>query len=218
VVGTGNSQGGFIEALVARRDIDWSRLEIFHLDEYVGISPEHPASFRNWLKKYVADRCRPGVVHYIAGDALDLEVEMTRYADLLNSAPIDVGFVGFGENGHIAFNDPAEADFADPLTMKVVTLDSVCRQQQVGEGHFPDIASVPQRAVTMTCSALLRARAWVCMVPDRRKAEAVRNALEGPISTQCPASIVREYPAGFVFLDQVSSSLLRPQSYISVGT
>lgn len=218
VVGTGNSQLDFIAALVARSDLTWSRVEIFHMDEYVGISARHPASFRNWLKENVEDRCKPDRVHYIEGDTPDIEAEMARYSELLNSAPIDVSFVGFGENGHIAFNDPAAADFADPLTMKVVTLDVVCRRQQVGEGHFQDISSVPERAITITCSALLRSRAWVCAVPDQRKAEAVRNALLGPISTGCPASIVRQHPAAFVFLDQASASLLPAASAADAGS
>jgi glucosamine-6-phosphate deaminase len=146
------------------------------------------------------------------GDARDLEAEIQRYGQLLGAAPVDVAFVGFGENGHIAFNDPPVADFTDPLLVKVVTLDERCRRQQVGEGHFKDIASVPERALSVTCSQLLRAKAWISCVPEARKAEAVRNALQGPITTACPASIVRTHPDAHVFLDLESSALLSNRS------
>jgi glucosamine-6-phosphate deaminase len=144
----------------------------------------------------------------LQGDAPDLEAEMRRYAQLLNVAPIDVAFVGFGENGHIAFNDPRVADFQDPETVKMITLDDACRRQQAGEGHFKDVDSVPPLALTITCTGLFRAEAWVCNVPDLRKAEAVKNALEGPISESCPASLVRRHRNSYVFLDSASASLL----------
>ncbi len=127
---------------------------------------------------------------------------------MLFRGPIHLAFVGFGENGHIAFNDPAVADFADPALLKRATLDDACRRQQVGEGHFPNVAAVPREALTITCSGLFRAEAWVCCVPDARKAEAVRNACEGPISTICPASIVRTHPNASVYLDAASAALL----------
>ena len=208
IVATGNSQLDFIGALMGREDIDVSRVEVFHMDEYVGISAVHPASFRLWIKTQLADRAAFARVHYLAGDAADLEAEIGRYSRLLLAAPIDLAFVGFGENGHIAFNDPPVADFGDPATVKVVALDPASLQQQVGEGHFPDLASVPKTAVTVTCSGLLRAAAWICAVPERRKAVAVRRALLGPISTDCPASVVRRHPAAVVFLDAESASLL----------
>ena len=148
------------------------------------------------------------MTHYLQGDARDLETEIARYTQLLDEAPIDLAFAGFGENGHIAFNDPPVANFEDPLTVKIVTLDDACRHQQAGEGHFPDFDSVPLRALTITCSGLFRAEAWVCNVPDFRKAEAVRNALEGLISESCPASLVRKHPNSYVFLDLPSASLL----------
>jgi glucosamine-6-phosphate deaminase len=147
-------------------------------------------------------------MHYIEGDVPDLEVEMTRYAGLLNGGQIDVAFVGFGENGHIAFNDPPVADFNDPATLKIITLDELCRKQQAGEGHFPDIESVPKEAITITCPGLFRAKSWICCVPEKRKATAVKNALEGPVSESCPASLVRRHADAYVLLDADSASEL----------
>ncbi len=178
---TGNSQIPLVEALV-RQQIDWKAVELFHMDEYVGISPDHSSSFRYWMRTRIEDKVHPGKMHYLDGDAPNLEAEIRRYTQLLMESPIDLAFVGFDENGHIAFNDPPVANFSDPATVKIVTLDEACRRQQAGEGHFKDDASVPQRAVTITCPGLFRATAWVCNVPELRKAEAVCQALEGPIS------------------------------------
>jgi len=208
IVATGNSQLAFIEALMGRADVAWDRVEAFHMDEYVGIVASHPSSFRHWLKHKVEARQNLAQLHYIAGDSADLDAEIRRYSALLNAGPIDAAFVGFGENGHIAFNDPPVANFSDPLAMKVVSLDEACRRQQVGEGHFKDMDSVPKQAVTVTCSGLLRAQTWICCVPESRKAPAVQKALLGPISTTCPASIVRQHPRAFVFLDRDSAALL----------
>ncbi|MFL6353747.1 MAG: glucosamine-6-phosphate deaminase [Bryobacteraceae bacterium] len=207
IVATGNSQIPLIEALV-QQDVDWKRVEIFHMDEYAGMPADHPASFRRWIKTRVEQNVRPGKANYLAGDAPDLDAEMKRYSQLLNEAPIDLAFVGFGENGHIAFNDPHVADFKDPAVVKRITLDEACRRQQAGEGHFKDVESVPRDALTVTCTGLFRADAWICCVPEARKAEAVRKALEGPISESCPASVVRTHPNAHVYLDQESSSLL----------
>lgn len=204
---TGNSQVPLVEALV-KQDVDWKAVELFHMDEYVGIAPDHPSSFQYWIRTRLEEKAKPKVTHYVRGDAPDLEAEIARYSKLLNEAPVDLAFVGFGENGHIAFNDPPVADFHDPATMKVITLDDACRKQQAGEGHFKDVASVPPRALTITCTGLFRADAWICNVPDLRKAEAVRNALEGPISEACPASLVRNHPNSYVFLDSPAASLL----------
>jgi len=212
MVGTGNSQLALVDALMEQPEINWNVVEIFHMDEYVGISAAHPASFRRWLKLRVQDRQNLAAVHFLEGDAADLSSEIARYTALLRKAPVDVAFVGFGENGHIAFNDPADANFSDPAAVKIVTLDSTCLSQQVGEGHFKSTADVPSEALTVTCSELLRARAWVCCVPERRKAPAVRAALEGEISTTCPASIVREHPQASVYLDEESASLLSPRT------
>jgi glucosamine-6-phosphate deaminase len=204
---TGNSQIPLVEMLVQQK-IDWAAVELFHMDEYAGMTADHPASFQHWIRTRIEEKVHPGRTHYLKGDAPDLEHEMNRYAELLNSAPIDLAFVGFGENGHIAFNDPPVADFHDSATVKAITLDDACRRQQAGEGHFIDVASVPLRALTVTCTGLFRAKAWVCSVPDLRKAEAVKNALEGPISESCPASLVRRHPNSYVFLDAESASLL----------
>jgi glucosamine-6-phosphate deaminase len=208
VVGTGNSQFALIDALVREPDIDWSAVEAFHLDEYVGMSADHPASFRRWLRTNLMEKVHPGAGNLMAGDAADLEAEMRRYAALLSAGPIDLTFVGFGENGHIAFNDPGVADFADPLALKRVRLDPACRRQQVGEGHFPTLDDVPLEAVTLTCPTLMRSENWICCVPDRRKADAVKCALEGPVSPQCPASLARTHPRAFLYLDEESASLL----------
>jgi glucosamine-6-phosphate deaminase len=204
---TGNSQIPLVEALVQQK-IDWTSVELFHMDEYAGMKADHPASFQYWIRTRIEEKVHPWRIHYLKGDAPDLEAEMNRYAQLLNSAPIDLAFVGFGENGHIAFNDPPVADFRDPATVKAITLDDACRRQQAGEGHFKDAASVPLQALTITCTGLFRAEAWVCNVPDLRKAEAVKNSLEGPISESCPASLVRRHANSYVFLDPESASLL----------
>ncbi len=205
---TGNSQIQFIEALVSRPEIDWQRVEIFHMDEYVGLSASHPSSFRFWIKTRLVDEVHPAAAHYLAADAPDLDAEIRRYSELLLAGPLHVAFVGFGENGHIAFNDPDVGSFHDPAIVKRVELDEACRRQQTGEGHFPDLNSVPKEALTVTCPGLFRASAWLCCVPDARKAEAVRNALEGPISTACPASLVRCHPNATVYLDSGSAALL----------
>ncbi len=178
------------------------------MDEYVGISATHPSSFRYWIRTRLEERVHPRAAHYIEGDAPNTAHAISAYTSLLEEAPIDLAFVGFGENGHIAFNDPPVADFHDPKILKVVTLDEACRRQQAGEGHFDDTASVPEEALTITCPGLFRAAAWVCCVPEARKAEAVRAALEGPISETCPASLVRRHPNAYVFLDVDSASKL----------
>jgi glucosamine-6-phosphate deaminase len=208
MVATGNSQFDFMTALVEIDRIEWPRVEIFHMDEYVGLPEQHPASFRLWIKRRLEDRVSLGAANYICGDAQDIAAEIARYSALLAAAPIDCAFVGFGENGHIAFNDPPSADFRDPVALKVVELDPTCRQQQVGEGHFPEVGSVPRTAITVTCSCLFAADAWVCCVPEARKARAVRDALLGPISPSCPASLVRLHSSTWVFLDEESASLL----------
>lgn len=208
ILATGNSQLDMIAALVEIPNVPWERVEAFHMDEYAGMPATHPSSFRRWIKMRVEDRVHPGVVQYLAGDAPDAHAEMERYARLLNSAPVDLAFVGFGENGHIAFNDPHAADFHDKATLKQVQIDDTSRRQQAGEGHFDSPEMVPRDAFTITCPGLFRAGAWICCVPEARKARAVRDALEGPVSTSCPSSIVRTHPNATVYLDIESSSLL----------
>ncbi len=208
VVATGNSQLDMITALAEVPNVDWKSVEVFHMDEYAGMPATHPASFRLWIKNRVEDKVHPKVVHYIQGDAPDPDAELERYTKLLMAGPIDLAFVGFGENGHIAFNDPHVADFKDPKILKRVSLDDACRRQQAGEGHFPTFDDVPKEAFTGTCPGLFRAEAWVCVVPEARKAQAVKNALEGPISEACPSSIVRTHPNATVYLDAESAVLL----------
>ncbi len=215
ILSAANSQLEVIDAMVHLGELDWRSIEVFHVDEYVGLPATHPASFRRWVKTHLVDRVGPGTVHYLNGDAPDLDRECARYTRLLREAPIDVAFLGFGENGHIGFNDPHEADFADPEAVRKVTLDEKCRRQQVGEGHFPDLASVPHEALTLTCPTLVSARHIVCCVPDQRKAEAVRDALEGPIAPSCPGSIIRTHSQACLYLDLQSASLLSERSGVS---
>ncbi|MHB8464474.1 MAG: glucosamine-6-phosphate deaminase [Acidimicrobiales bacterium] len=198
---TGNSQLAFTDAL-RRRDVPWSDVVAFHMDEYVGVGRDHPASFQRWISQ----RIPAGTVHYLEGMAPPAS-ECARYAALLQAHPIDLCCLGIGENGHLAFNDPPVADFADPLDVKVVELDRACRMQQVGEGHFPDIDAVPTHAMTVTIPALLRAATVIAVVPEERKAVPVRDAIEGPLTTACPASALRTANAT-VYLDHASASLL----------
>ena len=203
-----NSQLEMVQNLVAIPDIDWKSVEAFHLDEYVGLQSPHPASFGGWVKRNIVDHVHPGKVNYMAGDAPDKAAECERYAALLSQEPIDVSFLGIGENGHIAFNDPHEADFSDPKKLKIVTLDERCRLQQVGEGHWPNLASVPAEGMTVTCPMAVKAAHIICCVPGAQKAEAVRNTLEAPLTTACPATLLRTCSNAKLFLDVHSASLL----------
>ena len=205
---TGNSQLDFVATLVGDTpDVPWVDVVVFHMDEYVGIGEDHPASFRRWIRERIVTPARPRAAHYLDGLAPP-EEEAVRYADLLTAHPLDLCCLGIGENGHLAFNDPPVADFEDPLDVKVVVLDRACRLQQVGEGHFATESDVPERAVTVTIPALLRAGRVLAIVPESRKAEPVRAALEGPVSTDCPASILQRTAQATVFLDPASSALL----------
>ncbi len=211
IVGTGNSQNEVIAALRSA-PLDWSAVEVFHMDEYAGIAEDHPASFRRWLRAHLVDHVHPGAVHYVRGDAPDLEEECRRYAALLAAAPIDITFFGIGENGHIAFNEPGQAEFADPRRMKRIVLDDRSRRQQVGEGHFPTLEAVPGEALTITCPVIADSRYLIGCVPDERKAEAVRRTLEGPVGEECPATLIRRHPAATVYLDAASASRLTGNS------
>jgi glucosamine-6-phosphate deaminase len=204
ILGTGASQYPLHDALL-NKEIDWSKITLFHLDEYIGLSDQHPASFRNFLKVRIADKVNPKDVYYLEGDAPDIDTEINRYEKLLKDNPVDVACIGIGENGHIAFNDPGVADFNDPEYLKVVEMDEACRKQQVGEGWFPTIKHVPEKAVTLTITAIMDCKALCCTVPDERKSEAVFNTLSGEISTFCPASILRKHNNAVLFLDSLSA-------------
>lgn len=195
------SQVRFLDHLLAYKDIDWRRVCAFHMDEYLGLSADHPASFRRFLREKVIARARPGQFEFLNGDVPEPIAECDRYTALLQVAPIDLCCLGIGENGHLAFNDPPVADFQDPRSVKIVQLDEACRQQQVGEGFYPNLAAVPQYAFTLTIPQLCRATKMVCVVPDARKAKAVKAALEGPIEAACPASFLRTQPQAELYLD-----------------
>jgi len=208
IAATGASQFEFLDALTATPGIDWERVEMFHLDEYVGLPDTHPASFRRYLRERIVQRVHPRAFHYLAGDAEDPAAECRRVGALLTRAPIDVAFVGIGENGHLAFNDPP-ADFETEEPYLVVDLDEACRRQQLGEGWFPGLADVPRRAISMSIRQILKAREILCIVPDARKARAVRDCLEGEVSPIHPSSILQTHPATTVYLDRDSAALLR---------
>lgn len=203
---TGNSQLEFLDALTAEPGIAWSEVEMFHLDEYVGLSIEHPASFRKYLFERLINKVRVGRYHLLDGEH-DPELTCRVTGEHLNASPIDVAFAGIGENGHLAFNDPP-ADFATEKPYLIVRLDEACRRQQVGEGWFATLADVPDRAISLSVRQLLKAKTIIVPVPDARKAEAVKRCLEGPISPLSPASILRTHPDATVYLDRHSAALL----------
>jgi glucosamine-6-phosphate deaminase len=208
MLATGNSQLAFLDELVRRDGIDWSRVTAFHMDEYVGVSAEHPASFERYMRERVAARVPELTFNYLSGDSGDPELAAERYEAMLRTHPLDLCCCGVGENGHLAFNDPSVADFDDERDVKIVALEQASRRQQVGEGHFTDVDAVPTHAITVTIPALLRAKRVLAIVPERRKAVAVRDALLGPISTACPASKLRDTPHATLYLDADSASLL----------
>ena len=202
------SQNEFLQALCEAQGIDWSRVTAFHMDEYIGLDVDAPQGFGNFLKERIFGRVPFAAVHYLAGGAADIEAECTRYTTLLNEAPIDIVFMGIGENGHIAFNDPPVADFNDPCTVKRVALDETCRNQQVHDGCFAALDDVPTHALTLTVPALAGARHQLCIVPAPTKAQAVRDTLEGPVSESCPASVLRTCADAVLYLDADSAKLL----------
>jgi glucosamine-6-phosphate deaminase len=189
-------------------NIEWNKINLFHLDEYIGISDLHPASFRRFLRERIVEKKIPGNVYYLNGDDRDLRQEINRYEALLRSNPVDVACIGIGENGHIAFNDPGVADFNDPEYIKVVKMDEACRQQQVGEGWFPSLSDVPEQALTLTITAMMDCKHLCCTVPDERKSDAVFNTLEKKIDTSCPASVLRRHHNAVLFLDRFAASKL----------
>jgi glucosamine-6-phosphate deaminase len=208
IVATGASQFETIGKLVREQRIDWTRVTAFHLDEYVGTPITHPASFRKYLwERFVSQLPLPlAAFHYINGEG-DAQAECQRVNAIIAKHPIDVCFAGIGENGHLAFNDPP-ADFKTHAPYLVVQLDQACRRQQMGEGWFKTLAQVPRRAISMSIQQILKSKAIICTVPDRRKAKAVRDCLQGQISPLHPSSILQKHPATWCFLDRASASLL----------
>ena len=202
------SQSAFLSSLVADKTIEWGRINAFHMDEYIGFDRSRSQSFGNFLERSIFGLVPFKTVNYIDGCAPDVAAECARYSQLLEEYPVDIVCLGIGENGHIAFNDPAFADFNDPNLVKVVELDSVCRGQQVHEKCFPTLDQVPEKALTLTVPALLRADRMFCIVPFTNKAPAVKRMLEGSISEECPATILRKKENSCLYLNNESSSLL----------
>ncbi|MFN0256567.1 glucosamine-6-phosphate deaminase [Pedobacter ureilyticus] len=201
------SQNEFLEGL-EYENIDWSRINAFHMDEYIKLAANAPQGFGNFLKHRLFDKFNFKSVNYLNGNAEDISLECARYTALLKQHPIDLVCMGIGENGHLAFNDPPVADFEDKHTVKVVELDEICRQQQVNDGCFDTLAEVPTHALTLTIPALLSANYINCVVPGPTKAEAVKHTLNSKISTENPATILRKHPRAVLFLDQDSSRLI----------
>ncbi len=208
ILATGNSQIQFLDALLRLGGVDWSKVTLFHMDEYLGIDENHPASFRRYMRERVESRVKPKAFHYIRGDADQPLNECARYCDLLQAQEIDLCCMGIGENGHIAFNDPHVAEFDDPWSVKVVSLDLKCRQQQVDEGHFPNVNDMPRYAYTLTIPTLCAVRKIICIAPEKRKARAVHDALRESVSTHCPASYLRTRQQAVMLLDTDSAALL----------
>jgi glucosamine-6-phosphate deaminase len=206
IVATGASQFTMLEALVAE-PVDWSKVTGFHLDEYLRIPNTHPASFRKYLKERFVDRVPLAAFHYVNGDAADPRAECDRLGKLIANYPIDVAFIGIGENGHLAFNDPP-ADFETEQAYLVVNLDEACRRQQMGEGWFATLDDVPKQAISMAVRQILKSQLIVCSVPDARKAAAVHGAVKGPVTPDCPASILQQHANCQLFLDKASAGMI----------
>jgi glucosamine-6-phosphate deaminase len=209
IAATGSAQFEFLAALAKEQGIDWTKVEGFHLDEYIGLAATHPASFCKILQERLVSPNGIGNFHFIEGDAADPSAVVRELGKQIASAPIDIAFLGIGENAHLAFNDPP-ADFAIEDPYLIVKLDEACRRQQVGEGWFADLSQVPTHAISMSVRQILKAKELLAVVPDQRKAEAVRACIEGEISPMVPASILRTHPNVTVYLDTHSASLLSP--------
>ena len=208
ILATGASQFEMLSHLVKEPNIDWKKVTIFHLDEYAGMPITHLASFRKYLKERFVEKLPtpPAAFHYINAEG-DLKAECKRLSDLIKKHPIDVAFIGIGENGHLAFNDPP-ADFKTEEAYIVVNLDEACRKQQLGEGWFPTLNDVPKQAISMSIRQILKSHSIICTVPDQRKAKAVQAAVEGPVTPQLPASILQQHKDTVLYLDQPAASLL----------
>ena len=207
IAATGMSQFEFLDALMLAA-VDWTKVTFFHLDEYVGLPESHEASFRRYLKERIVSRVHPRAFHFLDGEAADVYAECRRVGQLIRQQTIDVAFVGIGENGHLAFNDPP-ADFNSDEPYIVVDLDEACRRQQVGEGWFKSVDEVPAQAISMSIKQILRSREILCIVPDQRKADAVKACVELGVSPMHPASILQTHDHVTVYLDRDSSSLLQ---------
>ncbi|HWC17734.1 MAG TPA: glucosamine-6-phosphate deaminase [Terriglobales bacterium] len=210
IAATGASQFEFLDALTRSSGIDWSRVEMFHLDEYVGLPMSHPASFRRYLLDRLITKTGIKKYHFLDGDG-DVAETIRRVGKELSSDAIDIALVGIGENGHLAFNDPP-ADFETKEPYLIVNLDEACRRQQLGEGWFSDLSQVPRKAISMSVRQILKAKEILAVVPDARKAQAVKDCLEGEISPLAPASILRNHPNTTIFLDRHSAAMLSPET------
>jgi glucosamine-6-phosphate deaminase len=215
VAATGAAQFEFLEALTSWPGIDWTRVEMFHLDEYIGLPASHPASFCRFLKERLIQKT--GITkHFLLDGEQDPVEVIRRTGEVLQAAPVDLAFVGIGENGHLAFNDPP-ADFETQEPYIVVKLDEACRRQQLGEGWFASLSDVPEGAISMSIRQILKATKIICIVPDARKAKAVKACLEGEIGPLVPASILRTHANTTIYLDQHSAGLLNPATLASLG-
>lgn len=209
IAATGASQFEFLDVLTKTPGIQWERVEMFHLDEYIGIPATHPASFRRYLRERLIEKTGMKRFHLLDGER-DPKQTIAEVTVEIHKSPIDVCFAGIGENGHLAFNDPP-ADFKTEEAYVVVELDEACRRQQMGEGWFASLNEVPRRAISMTVQQILKSKQIVCVVPDARKAEAVAKCFQGEISPMAPASILRTHENAFIYLDKGSAKLLPPQ-------
>jgi glucosamine-6-phosphate deaminase len=202
------SQDEFLSALAGKQGIDWHRVRAFHMDEYIGLEQNAPQRFGNYLRRHFFDLVPLKEVHFLRGEAADVESECRRYAELLIKYPVDVVFMGIGENTHLAFNDPHVARFNDPKMVKVVELDEACRRQQVNDGCFKNLSDVPRFALTLTIPALMKADHLFCMVPGKSKAQAIQHTLNSDISEKYPSTILRTHPSAVLFIDRDSGALL----------
>lgn len=212
VVATGASQFEFLENLTRISYIDWSKTTMFHLDEYVGLPETHPASFRKYLRERLINKIHPRNVYLIKGDAKSPGLECKRLGKIIKQKKINVAFVGIGENGHLAFNDPP-ANFYTEDPYLLVELNEDCRRQQVGEGWFKSLDEVPRQAISMSIKQIMKSKNIICTVPDSRKAQAVKDCLEGDITPDNPASILRNHESAFLFLDKNSAKLLKEYKF-----
>ncbi|CAN5187428.1 glucosamine-6-phosphate deaminase [soil metagenome] len=212
ILATGASQFEILSSLTEDNSIDWSKVVMFHLDEYIDLPETHPASFRKYLQeRFIIKVGQLKAVHLIYGEASSAEKECQRLNDIIRKHPIDLALVGIGENGHLAFNDPP-ADFKTEEPYIVVDLEEACRKQQMGEGWFKQLKDVPQKAISMSIQQIMKSRKIICSVPDQRKAEAVKDCLEGIVTNLHPASILQNHPDCTIYLDEDSASLLSSSS------